>query len=233
MYFCYRNATGRQKQFINLKLFIMDLFVCPAPSTLAAIPATTCPVRWDQIQKLFIRRITGAAALTTTTVLVTATITPLLSATDNTKLLVTPYVSNLVIPPSEILAEGGNDNTTLNGVRQFRGLGYVNATGQLRNLSAAAAAKWRALTPESALSPGETNLEWFGVNKDGKVIGQNPSSTVVKGFPLYNLVVSDVSSEGFGKDNIYNLSFDLAPGWSEFHAMYVPTDYNALTLVNS
>lgn len=211
----------------------MDLFACPAPTALANIPATTCPVRWDQVQKLFIRRIGSAAALTTSSILLSATITPLLSAADSTKLLITPYIGNLVFPPSEILAEGGNDNTTLNGIRQFRGLGFVTVTGLIRNISAAAAAKIRALTPESALQPGETNLEFFGVNKDGKVIGQNPASTTVKGFPLYNLALSDVSSEGFAKDNVYNLSFDLAPGWSEYHAMYTPTDYNALTIVNS
>ena len=210
----------------------MDLFSCPAPTAIASIPATSCPIRWEQIQKILLRRISGATALTTSSILLSATITPLLSAADATKLVVSPYIGDLKFPQSEILAEGGNDNTTLNGIRQLRGLGFVTVTGMLRNISAAAAAKIRAITPETALQPGETNIEAIFVNKDGKIIGQNPSGTVAKGFPIYNLALSDVGSEGFAKDNVYNLSFDLAPGWSEFHTMWTPTDWNALTISN-
>jgi hypothetical protein len=211
----------------------MDLFACPAPTAIATIPATSCPIRWDQVQKMLIRRISGAQALTTSTVLLSATITPLLSAADSTKLIVSPFIHDFKIPQSEVLKEGGNDNTTINGVPTLRGLGFVGATGMLKNISAAAAAKIRAITPETATAPGETNIEALFVNKDGKVIAQNPASTTVKGFPIYNLALTDVGSEGFGKDNIYNLSFDLAPGWSEYHAMYTPTDWNALTVANS
>lgn len=210
----------------------MDLFACPAPTAIASIPATDCPVRWDQIQKILLRRINGREALSTTNILLSATITPLLTETDDTKLIVSPFISNLVIPTTEALKEGGNDNTTINGVPILRGLGFAAATGQIKNISAATAAAIRAITPETAVQPGQTDIEVMFVNKDGKVIAQNPSSTLVTGFPIYNLVLTDVGSEGFGKDNVHNLSFDLAPGWSEKHAMYTPTDYNALTISN-
>lgn len=211
----------------------MDLFACPPPAAIANIPTFTCPIRWEQIQKILLRRVTGAAALTTSTALLSATITPLLSATDDTKLIVSPFLSNVIIPPNELLKEGGNDNTTLNGVPQFRGLGAVNVTMQLRNAPATVAAAIGAITPETSIQPGQTNIEAIFVNKDGKIIGRNPSSTVFKGFPIYNLVITDVSSEGFGKDNLYNLSFDLAPGWSDKHTMLTPTDWSALTVVNA
>lgn len=211
----------------------MDLFACPPAAALANVPSLTCPIRWEQVQKILFRRITGRAALTTATALLSATITPLLSATDNTKLLISPFLSNIVFPPNEILKEGGNDNTTLNGVPQLRGLGFVNVTGTLKNASAAQAAALGAITAETAVQPGQTNIEAFFVNKDGKIIATNPSSTTVVGFPIYNWILTDVSSEGFGKDNVYNLSFDLAPGWSDKHLMLTPTDYSALTIVNS
>ena len=210
-----------------------DLFSCPAPTAIASIPNDSCPIRWEQVQKLLLRRITGAEALTTATVLLSATITPLLSAADATKIVVSPFLSNVVFPPNEILKEGGNDNTTLNGVPQLRGLGFTNVTFQLKNASAAVAAALAAITAETAVQPGQTNIEALLVNKDGKVIAKNPASTTVVGFPIYNFVLTDVSSEGFGRDNVYNGSFDLAPGWSDKHAMYTPTDWNALTIDNS
>jgi hypothetical protein len=210
----------------------MDLFLCPPPTAIANIPTFTCPIRWDQIQKMLFRRITGRAALTTSTALLSATITPLLTAVDATKLIVSPYLANVVIPPNEILKEGGNDNTTINGIPQFRGLGAVGGTALLRNAPATVAAAIGAITPETSVQPGQTNIEAIFVQKDGKIIGANPSSTVFVGFPLYNLVITDVSTEGFGKDNVYNISFDLAPGWSDKHTMLTPTDWSALTIAN-
>lgn len=212
----------------------MDLFACPAPDYLESIPTTSCPVRWDQIQKIILRRIDGRASLTKTSILLSATITPLLTATDDTKILVTPFLSNVVIPQGEVLSEGGNDNTTLNGIPQLRGLGFAQATAQIKNASSGTVDVMRALTPESAIQPGETNLEAIFVNKDGKVIAREVagSATDLEGFPVYNFTVSDVGSNGFAQDNINNVQFALAPGWSEGHKMYTPTDYNALTISN-
>ncbi len=211
----------------------MDLFLCPPPAAIANIPTFTCPIRWDQIQKILFRRIEGKVALTTASALLSATITPLLSAIDDTKLIVSPLLSNVIIPPNEILKEGGNDNTTLNGVPQFRGLGFAGGTAQLRNAPGTVAAAIGAITPESSVQPGQTNIEAIFVQKDGKIIGRVPTGVEFHGFSIYNFVITDVSSEGFGRDNVYNISFDLAPGWSDNHTMLTPTDYSALTIVNA
>lgn len=211
-----------------------DLFTCPNPTALAAAPNPSCPVRFDQIQKMGIRRISGAAALTTTTVLVAATITPLLAAADNTKLLITPWLANFIIPNSEPLKEGGNDNTTINGIPKLNGLGFVNVTFQMKNVEAATAQAMRALASESANSvAGTTNLEGFFFPKDGRIVVDNPSSTNVVGFKLYNFIVSDVGTEGLNKDNNFNCSFDLEPMWSKTFKVLTPTDWNPLSVANS
>lgn len=212
----------------------MDLFSCPAPATLATIPATVCPIRFDQTQKLGLRRITGATTLTPTNILVVATLTPLLSATDNTKLLISPFLNAVVIPQSAELETGGNDNTTLNGIPELRGIGNVKVTAALRNVSAATADALRAMASESAISPGFTNLEVFLFNINKQVICDKPSSAaVVAGFPVYNFVVTDVGSAGFKEDNIYNVSWYFTGLWSKTWQAFTPTDYNPLTLVNS
>lgn len=211
-----------------------DLFTCPQPTALASAPNPTCPVRFDQIQKMGIRRISGATALTTATVLLAATITPLLSATDNTKLLISPWLSNFIIPNSEPLKEGGNDNTTINGIPKLNGFGFVNVTFQLKNVESTTADAMRALASESANSvAGTTNLEGFFFTKDGRIVGDNPSSTAFKGFKLYNFAVSDAGSEGLNKDNNFNCSFDLEPLWSKTFKVLTPTDWNPLSVANS
>lgn len=218
----------------TLNIKFMDLFSCPAPAYLGSIPIGTCPIRWDQVQKIIFRRIDGRADLTKANIILSATMTPLLTATNDTKILISPFMGNVIIPQSEVLTEGGNDNTTLNGIPQLRGLGFVNCTAQIYNANSDTVDTMRLITPETAIQPGVTDVEAILVNKDGKLIvrEQVGSGSRVEGFPIYNFTVSDVGSQGFAQNNINNVSWSFAPGWSEGHRLLTPTNYTALTLSN-
>ncbi|HRE52241.1 MAG TPA: hypothetical protein PK339_12515 [Flavitalea sp.] len=205
------------------------LFTCPAPTALADIPAQACPERYDQIIRMFLMRRQSAALFTTTTVKVLETWTPLFAEDDSTKIIKTPLLSNVVIPPGEILKEGGNDNTTINGIPRLNGRGFAPVTIQLQDAESAVRKGLRALASESALQPGFTNLEAIFVNRFGQLIYRKATDNVF-GIPIYNFVVGDVGTEGFGKSNIANMSFDLAPGWSDDVAMIGVTDFNPLTV---
>jgi hypothetical protein len=207
-----------------------SLFTCPPPSTLATVPTQACPERWDQIVRLLLMRKQASALFTTTSILVVATWTPLLTASDGTKVIRTPLLSNMVIPPGELLKEGGNDNTTINGIPRLNGRGHVGVTNQLQDVQASTRAALRALASESALQPGFTNLEAVLVNRFGQLIVDNRSGSNLWGFPLYNFIVGDVGTEGFAKSNIANMSFDLAPGWSDNAKVFTPTDFNPMDL---
>lgn len=204
------------------------LFTCPAPSALAAIPSQDCPVRFDQIIRLIFQRKQGSAPFSPTSILLSATWTPLFSATDDTKALKSPLIPNVVIPVGEILKEGGNDNTTINGIPKLSGLSFVGVTAQLQDAASDVADALRALASESAINPGYTNLTAFFVNRFGQVICNKTGTTALEGFPVYNVCVGDVGTEGFNKPNVHNLTFDLAPGWSKNAMMYTPTDINLL-----
>lgn len=204
------------------------LFVCPPPTALASVPDQTCPERFDQIVKFFFQRKQTSPSFTTTTVLLEATWTPLLVATDSTKIVKTPLVPNVVIPTGEVLKEGGNDNTTINGIPRLTGRGFVGATMQLQDVEAPVRAALRALAAESALQPGFTNLQMYMVNRFGQLI-YNKSGSNVFGFDVYNLMVGDVGTEGLNKSNIANMSFDLAPGWSDSAAIISVPAFNLLT----
>lgn len=203
----------------------MTLFTCPAPSALAAIPATSCPVRFDQIQKLAFQRVQDSDPFADETALKTqSNWTTLLAASDDTKIIISPYLNNPIIPPSEALTEGGNDNTTIGGVTRLMGGGNVVVTGEFRNISIAALAKLKALTAESALTAGFTNLTAYLFNKDGSII-----HAAQNGFKIYNWFVGDPGSEGFNKDNVIPFRFEMKYGWADNAVVSTPT-WNPLNL---
>lgn len=203
------------------------LFSCPPPAALATIPAQACPEVWDQIVKFAFQRKQASPSFTSATIKVAATWTPLLTATDNTKIVITPYIAGVVIPPSEVLKEGGNDNSTINGIPRIGGLGHVSVTAQPQSLAAAVRTALQGLGSESAISPGFTNLWVYFFNRYGQIIANADGS----GFDAYNVMGGDAGTEGFNKLNTINWGFDLAGGWSTNATLYQPTaPFNPLTL---
>lgn len=202
---------------------------CPLASALTAVPESACPIRFDQIAKIAFQQIQTTGYMTTTTVLLKATWTALLAASDATKVVLSPPVNNLVIPPSEpIVDEGGG----LGGVRNVKTLGPVTVTGQILNISNATKVALQALFAFSkAPAPGVTKLWAYFLTTDGKVIFI-ADTTNVKGFEVYNVVVTDPGSEGFAKDNVFNFSFDMLGGWSDGVSQLALTDFKAMTITN-
>jgi hypothetical protein len=203
------------------------LFSCPPPTALATIPSQACPEVWDQIVKFAFQRKQATPSFTSTTIKVAATWTPLLTASDSTKVVITPYIAGVVIPPGEVLKEGGNDNSTINGIPRITGLGFVPVTAQPQSLQATVRAALQALGSESSLSPGFTNLWVYFFNRFGQIIANADGS----GFDAYNVMAGDAGTEGFAKLNTMNFGFDLAGGWSKNANIYTPTaPFNPLSL---
>lgn len=205
-------------------------FTCPPPASLAAIPVQTCRETYDQIQVFFIQRIQTTPSFTTTNIILQATWTPLMAASDGTKIIRTPKIPNIVIPPSEINKEGGNDNTTLNGMPRVNGINAVPVTGMLENVTSVVRLALRALINESAINPGFSNLWTYPVNRFGQILGIVNGSNV-EGIPFFNFIVGDAGTAGFNKPNMTNMSFDFPPGWSDGVQVFTPTaPFNPLNL---
>lgn len=205
------------------------LFTCPAPTALATITAQACPERLEQVVRFLIQRKQTTPSFTATSILLAATWTPLLTATDSTKVIKTPLIPGVVIPPGELITEGGNDNSTINGIPRVSAIGFVPVTAQLNDANSATRLALRGLLSESAIQPGFTNLWCYMVNRFGQIYGKLNGSNV-EGFPIYNVFAGTAGTEGFGKAGITNFQFALEPGWDDGGALYQPTDFNALTL---
>lgn len=200
------------------------LLNCPPPASLVAPVATVCPIKFDQIQKIALGRSFTARFADEADLLLEATWTAAKALTTDEKIVITPFVSGLVFPASEAIKQGGNDNTTLNGVSEVMGGQMITVTFQLKNVSAATAESIRKIGTETMLQPGVSNIEAFFFGTNNSIIYNSDSAgTVVKGFPIYNLVVPDVASEGLNTNNTYNISFEMAFGWSRYWKLAVAT----------
>ena len=207
----------------------MSLIInCPLPAVIPDGIETDCPEIFGQICKIAFQKIQPIPSFTKITIGLKATWTPLLAASADTKIVLSPLISNFVIPASALLSEGGNDNTTINGIRNVRGLGTVTATGILKNISALTKKAIQGLFPfTKAPAPGITLLWAYYITTDGKVICKSDGS----GFPVYNLALTDPKLEGFNKDNDFDLSLDMEGNWSDDFSTVV-TDFKPMTFKN-
>ena len=210
---------------------------CPLPAALTAIPQPTCPFRFDQIVRLaFQRRQTAAPFEALADIQTLLNWTTFKAAIDSTKIVMSPIFSGLVIPKSEGLTTGGNDNTTFAGIREYNGEGAVTVTGMLKNLPAATKRALDLLTQESlAGSTGISNLTIYMINRDGYIFCVNPApgevaTTEYWGVPAYNFRVSSVGSEGFNAPNVNDFSFDLQDNWANYLVSVKPT-FDPLTAI--
>ena len=197
---------------------------CPLPASLSAIPAVTCPFRFDQLVRVALQRRQAAAPFATLVAAQTlASWTTFLGANDATKVVTSPIFVNPVLPQSEPLTAGGNDNSTFAGIRDYNGEGSVTFTAQLKNLPPAVKRAIDLLTQESLASAvGISNLTAYLINKDGYVFAKNPvdgagaSTTEYWGIPVYNFRISSPGTAGLNSANINNISFDLPADWADY-----------------
>jgi hypothetical protein len=211
----------------------MSLIVnCPLPAALTPIPGVTCNFNFDQIVKSAFQRRQPAAPGPFTTLAAIQTLanwTTFKAAVDSTKVVTTPIFTNTEIPPSEPLTQGGNDNTTFAGIREYNGEGSVTATAQFKGLPPAVKRAMDLLSQESLASAvGVSNLTWYPINWVGILFAENPvdgagaSTTIYRGIPVYNFRVSSPGGGQLNSKNITNVSWDLAPNWADYIAAIKP-----------
>ena len=114
---------------------------CPAAASLTTIPAVSCPESFGQIQKVAFQRLYSAAGVknkfttsqSTAQITLKASWTPLLTATDGTKVVVSPYVEAPTSEPGGPRTFGGG-NETLGGVETIIGREPTTFSGVIRSV---------------------------------------------------------------------------------------------------
>lgn len=198
---------------------------CPEPTALTTIIAEFCGVDLKQIQKLAFQRTQAIPSFTAASILLLATWQALLTAADDTKIVVTPLIGgDPVIEAGDAITTGGGDNSTLNGVEEVEGVSPSGFSAVFKSLSPAAEKTMKALICEKRLTV-------YLLLQGGRIacVQIGDPATGFKGFEIQSFFLSDRNNAGFGTKDTNRISFALKEGWSEEMGFVKPTDFNPLT----
>lgn len=194
------------------------------------VPAITCAESFGQIQKVAFQRLTkadgtknsftSAAAIT-----LLASWTPKLSAADDTKIVVSPYIQAPTAEAGAARTFGGG-NETLGGVEEIIGREPTPFTGVVRK---APQAVIKALKEMQCESWGD-NLGIFLFDENGAIgaIEDETTAGTYYPIPIRSLFIGDKTLGGLEAPDSNAIQWSFLPNWSDDLAIVVP-DFNPLT----
>lgn len=204
---------------------------CPAAASLTTIPAVECGENFGQIQKVAFQRLHKADGTknffdTTASILLKASWTALMAATDGSKVVVSPYIEAPTSEPGAVRTYGGG-NETLGGVEEVLGAEPTAFTAVLRRMPQNVIKIMKELSCESNTG----NLGVFLFNDNGQIEAiQDPETpTTYYPIPIRAFFVSDKGHGGLENPDSNNISWQFAPNYSDDLKIVTPTDFNPLT----
>ena len=197
---------------------------CPAATALTAIPAQGCAQNFGQIQKVIFQRLMNGSTKNSITdgsstgnAGLLASWTALKAATNDTKIVVTPYIESPADEGGDARTYGGG-NDTLNGIEQIIGSNPVNFSCRVNGATQNIIEAMKKLMCEAL----GNNLGVYLVNEKGQIegikIGTTSGGTTTYAWypiPVQKLFVSDKLHGNFDGPDYNNLSFSYAPGYSD------------------
>lgn len=204
---------------------------CPAAAAIADVPTVTCPVNFGQIQKVAFQRLTKADG-TKNSFTQTAAITAkanwasLLTATDGSKVVVSPYINAPADAGGDArMTSGGNDD--LGGVQEVLGGNPVTFTGSLRSIPQNVIAALKSLICES--NAGNLGVYLFDENGQIEAIQDATTPTTYYPIPIRSFFVGDKIHGNYDAKDSNAISWAYKPNYSDNLVIVVPTDFNPLT----
>lgn len=213
---------------------------CPREGAITSIPNQDCKFRVGQIQRAAFERLyiedgdenffpmTGA----TGAVGQLASWTAKIAATDNTKIQITPEISNPTTTPGEAITFGGG-NATANGTTRIIGTNPTTFTGELHEVdqSVIAALKDYMCELDNDLGvylfvPGNgiVGIE-RATEPGGSTMGLYP-------IPIRSLFIGDLTFGGYDGVDMNAIQWEMSPNWSD-NLTVVQATFNPLSLRNA
>lgn len=203
---------------------------CPASTALPSIPNVECGETFGQIQKVAFVRLkdgTGAKNSFTTTASITklASWTAKLTATDGTKIVVSPYIQ---APTNEAGAPRtfGGGNETLGGIEEIIGREPSAFTGVMRKMPQSVIKAMKQMQCES----WGDNLGVFLFDENGRIecLQDETTATTYYPIPIRSLFIGDKSHGGLEAPDSNAIQWSFLPNYSDDLAIVVP-EFNPLT----
>lgn len=209
----------------------MAICKCPAAAALPNIPNFTCAESFGQIQKVAFQRLyksTGEknSFKTDAGIEKKASWTPLLSADDDTKIVISPYIQAPTAEAGAARTFGGG-NETLGGVEEIVGREPTPFTGVMRKLPQKIIKALKQLQCES----DSQNLGVYLFDENGNIgaLQDETIETTYYPIPIRSLFFSDKTLGGLEAPDSNNIQWAFLPNWSDDLAIIVPENFNPLT----
>ena len=206
---------------------------CPAGKHLNDLEIAECKESFGQIQKVIIARIFSSTGtknkLPKATVRVKATMMSLFTASDGTKLIVSPYIQNPTTEPGEARTFGGG-NQTLGGIEIVIGREPTNFTGVIYQEAQSVIKTLKSYSCEK--------IGVFLIDENGNIgaideVGDGENYSPI---PVDKFFVGDKNLGGYEEPDSNTISWSFYPNWSDNLVLIKADalDYNPLTdLVNA
>lgn len=195
------------------------------------IPVSNCPESFGQIQKVAFQRLyksTGEknSFKTDAGIEKKASWTPLLSADDDTKIVISPYIQAPTAEAGAARTFGGG-NETLGGVEEIVGREPTPFTGVMRKLPQKIIKALKELQCES----WGDNLGVYLFDENGAIgaIQDAKTATTHYPIPIRSFFIGDKTLGGYEAPDSNNIQWAFLPNWSDDLAIIVPEDFNPLT----
>ena len=206
---------------------------CPAAASLPDIPAVKCAESFGQIQKVAFQRLTyddgskisfpNAAAIT-----LLASWTPRLSAEDDTKIVVSPYIQAPTTEAGAARTFGGG-NETLGGVEEIIGREPTPFTGVIRKAPQAVIKALKELQCESWAD--NLGVYLFDENGNIEAIQDEKVNTTYYPIPIRSLFIGDKTHGGLEAPDSNAIQWVFLPNYSDDLKIVTP-NFNPLTDLN-
>lgn len=201
---------------------------CPSGSAIPTIVKTDCEVTLGQTQKVVFQRLksgttANAFTLSSGSPVLKASWTPLLAASDGTKVTVSPYIENPTSEPGAARMFGGG-NATLGGVQRVIGEEPSSFKAVLTAKSSATVKSLKKyMSEEVGVYLIDANGQMAGIADD------LTTPTKISPIPISSLFVGSRKLGGFEAPDTNAIEWMFHPNWSDNLIFFKPTDFNPLT----
>lgn len=205
------------------------LCTCPLGTEITDIYIADCPEDIGQIQKLVVQRVYASAGTKNKFTIASAnpnllaSWTTLLAASDSTKVVQTPYLTNPVVEPGAPRTYGGG-NATLGGVEEIVGREATLFTASFLRASQRSIKDLKEIMCET--------VGVYMIDEYGRIIGISDdiaSPTEFYPIPVHGFFVGDKKLGGLEEPDMNELRFYMHPNWSDNLHIVTPTNFDALT----
>lgn len=198
---------------------------CPASSALTTITAVQCSESFGQIQKIAFQRLyktdgTKNAFTTTASITLKASWTALLTATDSTKIVVSPYVQAPTSEAGDPITFGGG-NETLGGIEIIVGRNPSKFSAVLRGIPQDVVALMKKLECEA--QAGNLGVYLFDDNGNIEALQDATTNTTYYPIPIASLFIGDKAHGGLEALDSNTIQWSFPPNYSDTLKIVTPS----------